>query len=58
MISICSNVVCRVIEAEGGLSPLVSILKCSDISGAIAEKVLVFHYLLLYVSSGKISNIK
>ncbi|AES59916.1 armadillo/beta-catenin-like repeat protein, putative [Medicago truncatula] len=35
-----SNVVCRVIETEGGLAPLVSILKCSDVAGAIAEKSL------------------
>lgn len=35
-----SNVVCRVIENEGGLAPLVSILKCSDVAGAIAEKSL------------------
>ncbi|KAK2399557.1 ARM repeat superfamily protein [Trifolium repens] len=35
-----SNVVCRVIEAEGGLGPLASILKCSDVSGAIVEKSL------------------
>ncbi|XP_004498277.1 uncharacterized protein [Cicer arietinum] len=35
-----SNVVCRVIEGEGGLGPLVSILKCSDVAGAIVEKSL------------------
>ncbi|KAL5071014.1 hypothetical protein RYX36_021901 [Vicia faba] len=35
-----SNIVCRVIEAMGGLGPLVSILKCSDIGGAIVEKSL------------------
>lgn len=35
-----SNVVCRVIETEGGLAPLVSILKCSDVAGAIVEKSL------------------
>lgn len=48
MLSLCSNVVCRVIETEGGLAPLVSILKCSDVAGAIVEKVL-FHY-FLYVN--------
>ncbi|CAK8570391.1 unnamed protein product [Lathyrus sativus] len=35
-----SNIVCRFIEARGGLGPLVSILKCSDIGGAIVEKSL------------------
>ncbi|XP_045813734.1 uncharacterized protein LOC123907468 isoform X2 [Trifolium pratense] len=35
-----SNVICRVIEAEGGLGPLVSILKSSDVSGAIVGKSL------------------
>lgn len=39
---LCSNVVCRVIEGEGGLGPLVSILKCSDVAGAIVEKVVEF----------------
>ncbi|XP_061357316.1 uncharacterized protein LOC133301669 isoform X2 [Gastrolobium bilobum] len=32
-----SNVVCRVIEAEGVLGPLVGILKCSKIPGTIVE---------------------
>ncbi|KHN25538.1 Protein ARABIDILLO 1 [Glycine soja] len=35
-----SNIVCRVIEAEGVLGPLVSILKCSEIAGTILEKSL------------------
>ncbi|GAU40734.1 hypothetical protein TSUD_14190 [Trifolium subterraneum] len=35
-----SNIVCHVIEAQGGLGPLVSNLKCSDVSGAIVEKSL------------------
>ncbi|KAG4991329.1 hypothetical protein JHK87_024786 [Glycine soja] len=35
-----SNIVCRVIEAEGVLGPLVSILKCSEIAGTIVEKSL------------------
>ncbi|KAJ1425385.1 Armadillo-type fold [Sesbania bispinosa] len=35
-----SNVVCRVIEAEGVLGPLVSILKRSEISETIVEKSL------------------
>ncbi|XP_058724467.1 uncharacterized protein LOC131595943 isoform X2 [Vicia villosa] len=35
-----SNIVCRVIESKGGLGPLVNILKCSDIGGAIVEKSL------------------
>ncbi|KAI5394519.1 uncharacterized protein LOC127098424 isoform X2 [Lathyrus oleraceus] len=35
-----SNMVCRFIEAKGGVDPLVSILKCSDIGGAIVEKSL------------------
>lgn len=35
-----SNIVCRVIEAEGVLGPLVSILKSSGIAGTIVEKSL------------------
>ncbi|KHN03154.1 U-box domain-containing protein 12 [Glycine soja] len=35
-----SNIVCRVIEAEGVLGPFVSILKCSEIAGTIVEKSL------------------
>ncbi|TKY69272.1 ARABIDILLO 1 [Spatholobus suberectus] len=35
-----SNIVCRVIEAEGVLGPLVSILKCSEMAGTIVEKSL------------------
>ncbi|MED6157900.1 hypothetical protein PIB30_116643 [Stylosanthes scabra] len=35
-----SNVVCRVIEAEGALHPLVSILKRSETSGLAVEKAL------------------
>ncbi|QCD89622.1 vacuolar protein 8 [Vigna unguiculata] len=33
-----SNIVCQVIEAEGVLGPLVSILKCSGTVGTIVEK--------------------
>lgn len=43
----CSQGVCRVIEAEGVLGPLVSILKSSGIAGTIVEKVL----LLLWLNS-------
>ncbi|KAK4261752.1 hypothetical protein QN277_004708 [Acacia crassicarpa] len=35
-----SNGVCQLIESEGVLSPLVNILKCSEISETIAEKSL------------------
>ncbi|XP_027913949.1 uncharacterized protein LOC114173647 [Vigna unguiculata] len=35
-----SNIVCQVIEAEGVLGPLVSILKCSGTVGTIVEKSL------------------
>ncbi|KAF7808669.1 U-box domain-containing protein 12 [Senna tora] len=35
-----SNVVCQIIEAEGVLGPLISILKCSKISEPLAEKSL------------------
>ncbi|RDX69308.1 hypothetical protein CR513_51597, partial [Mucuna pruriens] len=35
-----SNIVCQVMEAEGVLGPLVSILKCSEIDGTIVEKSL------------------